>query len=424
MNTTSKAALIKAQKEIRNHLEKGIIPFWDKRAVDREYGGFLCRFDDEGNLIESETEKGLISQTRLIWGFSNFYRHTNDPAHLEAAKQGVDFFIEHFWDKKYGGWYWMVQRDGSVKDPGKVLYGIAFAIYALSEYYLVSADERGLEYACKTFDVLQKYGVDVANGGYFENLEEDWRACAGKEYAGDRKTLNTHMHIMEAFTTLYQASGLGVHKRRLEETIQLILEKMFHPVSGCCMAQFDLAFNTIPALSIYRSWDFERQGDPLDTPQETTCYGHNVEFAWLLIRAGDVLGEDHHFYKEQSRKLVDHAINNGLDYTHGGVYCCGLHEGPATNKDKEFWENMEVLPGFLDAYEVLGDEKYLKAFHLCWDFSNKYMINHELGEWIFLAKETGEPVWDHLGNNWKVNYHSGRSMTESLHRIEILLAAR
>ena len=422
MDSTIKSRLIKAQEEIRNHLENELIPFWTARAVDKQYGGFLCRFDENGNLIETETEKSIISQTRLIWGFSNFYRYSKDPTHLEAARQGLEFFIKHFRDNQNGGWYWMTERDGTLKDSGKVLYGIAFAVYALSEYYLASGDKVGLEYACKTFDALQKHGFDVTNGGYCENLEENWSPCAEGAYAGDRKTLNTHMHIMEAFTSLYQASKQKIHKRRLEETIELILTKMMHPKSGCCFAQFDLAFNVIPSLSIYRSWDYERQGEPLDTVEEDTCYGHNIEFGWLLVHAGDVLGKNHYYYKNHVRKLVDHALKYGVDYTHGGIYCSGPHEGPSTNTDKEFWENMEALPGFLNAYDVLGDEKYLEAFLLCWDFSNKYMINHEIGEWIFLTKDNGEPIWNHLGNNWKINYHSGRSVTEALTRIDKIIA--
>ncbi len=422
MDREMKEALIKARDEIRCHFENELVPFWTTRAVDKEYGGFLCNFDSGGKLIENETKKGLIAQTRLIWGFSNFYRYTKDPKHLEMAKQGVDFFIKHFWDNEYGGWYWMVERDGTLIDGGKVIYGISFAVYALSEYYIVSRDKRALEYAKRTFDVLEEHGLDKVNGGYFENLEQNWEPCAGGIYAGDRKTLNTHMHVMEALTALYEASGEEIHKKRLEECIDLILTKMLHPISGCCMAQFDLKFNQIPALSIYRSWDFERKGEPLDSPEETTCYGHNVEFAWLLVRAGDVLGKDHFFYKDVCRKLVEHALKYGYDRVHGGVFCCGPHEGPATNRDKEFWENMEVIPGFLDAYEVLGNEECLEAFLNCWNFSNKYMINHEIGEWIFLAKEDGTPAWTRLGNNWKINYHSGRSMTEALMRLDRILA--
>jgi len=423
LDENARAALTRARDEIQHHFKHEMIPFWTKRAVDRQHGGFLCRFDGQGNLIESETDKSIISQTRLIWGFSNFYRYTRDPVHREAARQGLDFFVEHFWDRQHGGWYWMARRDGALIDGGKVIYGNAFAIYALSEYFLATGDERGLEYAGRTFDLLQKYVADVAHGGYFENLEQDWRPCAGGVYAGDRKTLNTHMHLMEAFTTLYQASGLEVHRRRLEETIQLILARMIHPVYHCGLAQFDLAWNSLPAISIYRSWDYERQGNPLDAGEETTCYGHNVELAWLLVRAGDVLGKDHRHYQDVVRRLVDHAVKYGVDYVHGGVFCAGPYDGPATNRDKEFWENMEVLPGFLDAYEVVGDPAYLKAFHLCWDFSNRYMINHEVGEWIFLAREDGAPLWDHLGNNWKINYHSGRSMVEALRRMDMILSA-
>ena len=413
--------LINVKRELADHLEEGLIPFWTENSIDTLHGGYICRFDENGNIIENETEKSIISQTRLIWGFSNFYRYTKNQIHLNAAKHGVDFLIENFWDNENGGWYWMVERDGTLKDGGKVIYGIAFAVYALSEYYLVSGDERGLKYACRTFDMLQKYAVDVSNGGYLENLEEDWSPCKGGVYAGDRKTLNTHMHIMEAFTSLYEASGKEIHKRRLEESIELILSKMLHPVSGCCRAQFDIKWNMIPAISIYRSWDFERQGEPLDTADEETCYGHNVEFAWLLVRAGDVLGKEHLYYKKYSEKLVGHALKYGLDYKYGGVFCCGPHEGVSSNRDKEFWENMEVLPGFLDAYEVHEDDKYLDAFFLCWKFSKKFMINHEIGEWVFLTKENGDPAWNHLGNNWKVNYHSGRSVTEAIKRIDLIL---
>ena len=97
------------------------------------------------------------------------------------------------------------------------------------------------------------------------------------------------------------------------------------------------------------------------------------------------LHELHAREEEQLAEML--SAKYGVDYVHGGVFCAGPYDGPAANRDKEFWENMEVLPGFLDAYEVVGDPAYLKAFHLCWDFSNRYMINHQVGEWIFLARE-------------------------------------
>lgn len=422
-NADQRALLQRLRREIADHFEHGIVPFWRARAPDPRYGGFLVRFDERGRLIEREIEKSIISQTRAVWGFTNFYRHTRDSADLAAAAQGVDYLIRHHWDEEHGGWFWMTDRDGSLRDPGKVVYGIAFAIYALSEFGITSGDTRALDYACRTFDCLQKYAADNRHGGYFENLERDWSPCAGGHFAGDRKTLNTHMHLMEAFTTLYQATGLGLHRRRLQECVDLILDKMLHPVSGCCRAQFDLAWTPIPAVSIHRSWDFERQGTPVDAADETTCYGHNVEFSWLLVRAGDVLGLPHCHYARHVRQLCDHAVRHGVDHHHGGVFCAGPHEGPATNRDKEFWENMEVIPGFLDAFEVTGEARYLDAAVKCWDFSSRHLINHELGEWIFLAREDGTPLWDHLGNSWKINYHSGRSMTEALDRIDTLLLA-
>jgi mannobiose 2-epimerase len=421
MTSQQHKQLLLARSEIKDHLENGLIRFWKQRGRDPIHGGILCRYDSNGDLIESESRKSIISQTRGIWGFANFYRHSGDPELKSIATQALDFFIRYFWDNEHGGWYWMTERDGTLVSADKVVYGLAFAIYALSEYTLITDDPRGIHYAELTFDLLNKYSIDAQHGGFHENQEPDWQLSGPKALGGDRKTLNSHMHIMEAFTLLYQVTHKPIHRKRLEEIIALILGKMLHPATGCCMAQFDLALNSIPAISLNHSWDFERQGTPVDTPEEATCYGHNVEFSWLLVRAGDILGKPHDFYKDHVLRLCDHAIKYGVDHKNGGVYCSGPFEGAANNRDKEFWENMEVIPGFLDAFEVTRQEDYLDAFFKCWNFSKQHMINHRLGEWIFLAREDGTPLWSDLGNNWKINYHSGRSMTEALHRLDLLL---
>lgn len=414
--------LAHARSELHRHFHHGIVRFWRERAEDRMHGGFHVRYDAEGRLVEGESDKSLISQTRAIWGFANFFRATGDPADLRVARQGVDFLIRRFWDGEHGGWHWMTARDGTLRDAGKVVYGHAFAIYALADYARASGDARALDYACRTFDVLQRNAIDVRHGGWFENLERDWTSPPGGAQAGDRKTLNTHMHVMEALTVLYQATGSPVHRRRLEESIALITERMLDPATGCCRAQFALDLSPIPAISIVRTWDHERQGTPVDAPdQELTCYGHNVEFGWLLVRAGEALGHEPGRWREHVRRLCDHALRWGVDPEHGGVYCAGPFDAPATNTDKEFWENMEVLPGFLDAYSVVGDERYLDAFLRCWAFSRDHLINHDLGEWRFLCARDGTVKWGDLGCNWKINYHSGRSCTEALLRLDRIL---
>jgi len=423
MEQALKLRLAGYRSQLQRHLSEGIIPFWTRRGVDREYGGYLTCFDAKGELIEDDTDKYIVTQTRMIWGFSLFHQlFPEEASYLEAARQGVDFFLRCFWDEQRGGWHWKVRRDGTLLDDGKVVYGQSFAIYALATYTLATGDPRGLEYAERTFNLLQRYAVDAARGGYYENLEPDWSLSAGGFCAGDRKSLDIHMHLMECFTTLAQASGQEIHRRRLQEVIDVILTRMINPESGCGRNQFDLAFVPIPAIAIRRTWNAEREGSSIAAPLDSTSYGHNVELGWLLVRAAEVLGKPRDAYVDVVRRLVDHCLRYGLDHARGGVYRDGPHDGPALVRDKEFWQNAEVLVGFLDAYEITRDARYLEAFELSWNFVKRHMINHELGEWLTLVSETGEPLVAQIGNPWKACYHSGRAIYEAIRRLDMLLA--
>lgn len=422
--TSTTQRMQQALDELTEHFEDGLIPFWLAKGIDREQGGYLTCFDSDGRPT-GDTDKYIVTQTRMIWGFSALARLYPERTDLAAlARQGVDFFIEHFWDRTYGGWFWRTARDGAAVDTGKVVYGQSFAIYALSEYALATGDPRGLEYAHRTFDLLQIHATDTFNGGYYENLEPDWRVSEPGFAAGDRKSLDIHMHLLEAYTTLAQASGAEIHRRKLQEVIDLILVKMVHPVSGCGLNQFTLDFTPIPAISIRRTWNAERaSSEVLATPTDTTSYGHNVELAWLLNRAADVLGAPRDRYAEVTRRLVDHALRFGLDHEYGGVYRDGPHEGPALVRDKEWWQNCEALVGFLDAYERLGDPRYLEAFLATWGFDHARFINAEVGEWRQLLTRTGDVIVGDIGNPWKAMYHSGRAVLESIKRLQRLIQA-
>ena len=414
--------LTRARAQLVAHLHEGIIPFWSARGVDRECGGYLVCYDGQGALIRDQTDKHIVTQTRMIWGFSLFHSvDPDDPTHAEAARQGVDFFIDHFWDREHGGWNWLVERDGRLLDAGKVVYGQSFAIYALATYYLATGDSRGLDYAERTFDLLQRYCADTARGGYYENLEPDWRLSPGGFCAGDRKSLDIHMHLLECFTVLAKASGKEIHRRRLQEVIDVILTRMVDQESGCGGNQYDLAFNPIPAIAIRRTFNADREGGAVETPTDTTSYGHNVELAWLLVRAGEVLGRPRDTYEPVVRRLVDHTLAYGLDQERGGVYRDGPHHGPAFVTDKEFWQNAEVLVGFLDAYEITGDEHYAEAFLLTWDFIRAHLINHDLGEWMTLVDKEGRVLVPGIGTPWKACYHSGRAVVEAIQRLDMVL---
>lgn len=427
MDDSIRRRLTAARERVERHLREGIVPFWLERGVDREFGGYLTCFDEEGKPDLRDTDKYIVTQTRMIWGMSVFSGDLPGGPHARAdecrraADLGVDFLIDSFWDERFGGWRWKVDRSGKALDDGKLVYGQSFALYALAQYSLSTGDPRGLEWAARTFDLLQKHCADSARGGYYENLEADWSPSAPGFHAGDRKSLDIHMHLMEAFTALYAASRLEAHRRRLEETIELILSRMTDPVSGCGLNQFDLDFNRIAPIAIRRTWNAERAGDLAENVPDTTSYGHNLEFIWLLQHACAVMGAPVEHFLPAVRMMSGHALAYGVDWKRGGIFRDGLHQGPALIRDKEWWQQTESMVGLLAAYEWTGDPRLIEAFLLTWNFSEKYLIDDRLGEWRTLVDEEGRAIDKSLGNPWKACYHSGRAMIETLARLDRIL---
>lgn len=301
--------------EITNHLEQELIPFWGKRAVDKEYSGYFTNFDKEG-ILEEDKAKYIVTQTRMLWGFSKLYHTYKKEEYLIAAQQGYHFLTTYFWDKCYGGWYWKTEQNGKVSDDGKVVYGQAFAIYALSEYALAAGNREAQEYAEKTFELLQKYCADEVRGGYYENMERDFSLSADGYHGGDLKSLDVHMHVMEALTMLYQCSQKKKHAQALEKVRELILKYMINQESGCGYNQFDLSFRPKPAILIHRTWNDERkEGNRIKEPVDTTSYGHNVELIWLLNRAEEVLGKESNHFNCLTKRVFEHVCRYGYEYS-------------------------------------------------------------------------------------------------------------
>jgi len=199
---------------------------------------------------------------------------------------------------------------------------------------------------------------------------------------------------------------------------------MIDPASGCGLNQFDLAWKPVPAIAVKRTWNAERFGERPADPTETTSYGHNVELAWLMRQALHAADSATDGYETVMRRLVDHALRHGVDWDHGGVYRDGLRAtGEPIVLEKEFWQNAEVLVGFLDGYEAWGDERCLAGFANVWEFVKTNLINADVGEWRTLLDRHGRPLDANIGNPWKVAYHSGRAMLECAQRLQRLMQA-
>ncbi|MGQ9620210.1 MAG: AGE family epimerase/isomerase [Bacteroidales bacterium] len=409
--------------EIEYHLKNELLPFWTKRMIDSINGGYITHFDRHGN-DTGEDEKSLISQTRSLYTLSSVQRSGVVKDDFSGmARNGVNFMLEKMWDNKYGGFFWMADRKGDIKIDKKIIYGQSFAIYSLSEYTLATNDERGRDYACRVFDLLQKYCTDTMYGGYWEMFHRNWKLCGPGSQGGDRKTLDVHMHLMEAFTTLYECTGEEVHRRKLIEVINILLKRIIHQEYKTGIPQFFEDWSIAPQIKFDIIWGWDRFTGEGVKPNITdnTCYGHNAEFAWLLIHALEILGENIDKYRETLKKIFDHTVDNGIDTEYGGVYVEGPHSGGVYDREKEFWQQAEVMIGLLDACLLFRESKYWEAYKNVHRFVFDKMINREAGEWFPLMTREGEPIWTHMGHSWKINYHTVRSMVKSLRKLELLL---
>ncbi|MFH1069280.1 MAG: AGE family epimerase/isomerase [Candidatus Glassbacteria bacterium] len=417
-----KIDLVPLLDEVRQHLHHELIPYWRGHGDDPECGGFLTCFDRHGRPT-GDTNKNLLAHCRLIYSFSSLHRSGMDPdgSFLARARSGAEWVLEHFADRELGGWFWIVERDGTPVDRKKIIYGYCFVIYGFSELALASGDQRWLEVAEGAFDLLESKAADTEHGGWWEFFEEDWRRCRPGAYGGDRKSFDVHMHLMEALTNLYAASGRPRHREKALEVIELITGHMLHPGSGTGIAQFSGDFTPQRAIIFKNVWGSDREAEDLaGRPLDNTSYGHNVEFGWLLGLSAEVLGLETGRFDPTIKKLYEHCLEFGIDRERGGVYCEGPRRGPARERNKEFWQQAETLIAMLDGCRRFGEDKYAEAYRIVHRFVFDRMINHEVGEWLPLLDQDNRVIWDYMGHQWKINYHTVRSMIECERRLASL----
>ncbi len=414
------AEVIDRLTRTETYLTEKLLPFWIERSPDPAYGGFLTYFDRHGQLT-GETTKTFLMQIRMLYTMSSAHRAGYGGGQCaELARMGADFILDHYWDTQHEGWFWIADRQGHPTVTSKIGYGHCFAMYAFSEYFLATGDTRGLDAAERTYAAICQHMADTRHGGYFEIMQADWQPERPGKYGGDRKSLDVHMHMMEALTTLYEATGSPTHRRRLLETIDLIRDRMLEPETGTGYIQFTPDFRPLPAILFAVAWG--RDAVPEDgqaRPLDYTSYGHNVELAWLLLHAADILGQERQTYAEVVRKIFDHCVQYGIDTEYGGVFVEGPRTAPPTITEKQFWQQAEVLVGMLDAYLLFGDDKYWRGFRNVYDFVFARFVNLDAGgEWYERLDRAGTPIDDALGHAWKISYHTVRSMVQVVKRLK------
>lgn len=388
-------------KEAVAELTGNILPYWMNTMVDEEYGGFYGRRNGFDELVE-KADKAIILNTRILWTFSHAsnvvaeQRERSD--YLRIAHTAYDYICTHFMDKENGGLYWMVNFEGKPVYTKKQIYAQAFGIYAFTEYYLATNKKEALEHAIALFELIEKHSFDKVNGGYFEAFDKDWTLLEdlrlSDKDANESKTMNTHLHILEAYTNLLRCWKNEKLEHQLVKLISLftttIINKHHH---------LQLFFN--------EHWQVK---------SDIISFGHDVEASWLLVEAATATNDQQliKLTKELAVKIVDTVITEGLN-AHGAIIN-EIHNGVA-DTDLHWWPQAEALVGFYEAYQITGDTMYLQRMETLWHFIKAHVIDQENGEWHWLLKENNKVVkTEDKAGPWKCPYHNGRACMELMKR--------
>lgn len=402
-----------------SYLTDKLIPFWAARIVEPRHGGFQTNYDRNGART-AVTEKTLLCQARTLFTLSHAVRLGFDwPGSRDMLSQGIDFLFTHFKDPVHPGYFWIVEEDGQVKDDTKVMYGHSFLVYGFAEHALLTGDARSAEEATALTELILTRAADVRYGGFLEHFDREFRPVSVRSDGGLHKSLDVHMHLMEAFTTLTELTGDERHRRLLEQVIALIFDHMIERETGTGISMFRPDWTPIPNQMLGTVWGSDRFNEAGKSP-EITSYGHNIELAWLYLHALDVLGAGREAGRGRVLPIFEHTCREGVDADHGGLYVEGPRHGGVTEPNKEFWQQAEALVGFLDAFQMTGDQRYWAAFRNVHDFVFGKMINWDQGEWFPLLDREGTIVWDYMGHNWKICYHTLRAMCEVVVRLRRL----
>ncbi|NUO01037.1 MAG: AGE family epimerase/isomerase [Saprospiraceae bacterium] len=378
-----------------------ILDWWIAHAPDHEQGGFIGRMDGQGK-IHPEAEKGIILNTRILWTFSAAARLMPHPEYRRMADRAFDYLLRHFWDKEEGGFLWTLDHRGLPQETKKQVYAQAFAIYSLSEYYLLSGEEAALNKASETFALLERFSRDREKAGYLEAYSRDWFLLddlrLSEKDANEAKTMNTHLHLLEAYTNLLRANVADKQvQQALTDLITLFLDKFIAPETSSMHLFFDV------------DWQLK---------SHEMSFGHDIECSWLLTEAAEVLGNEILLEKSKHTavQMANAVLTHGLDLD-GGI----LNEaGPngLTDTDKHWWPQAEGVVGFLNAWQISGETRYYDAAVSVWQFIERMMKDPVLGEWYWRVNRRGAPITsEDKVSQWKCPYHNGRACMEAMRRL-------
>ena len=395
MNTLA----IQLKDEVKSELQHNILKYWRDKTTDTFTRGFYGRISGDETL-HTDAIRGAIMNARILWTFANAYRLFRNSEDLKTATIAKNEIIDRFYDNEYGGIYWSLTHDGIPCDTKKQIYAIAFAIYGLAEFYRATGDVQTLDYAIKLFLCIEEHSYDPAHGGYFEAFNRDWSPIEDMRLsakdANESKTMNTHLHILEAYTCLYRVWKNPNLKSRLSELIEIFISKIIDQTGH---------------LKLFFTEEWE-------CPYDIHSYGHDIEASWLLHEAAIVLEDNDILLRVESIvPKIAAAADEGLR-SDGSMIYERNNASRHVDSDRHWWVQAESVIGYFNLWEHFGDKKALEKSLACWKYIKENLIDKDNGEWFWSIYSDGSiNRKDDKAGFWKCPYHNGRMCIEIIERL-------
>lgn len=383
----------------KEELENNILPFWSQKMVDVEHGGFYGRIDGNNQLYET-ANKGVVLNARILWTFSAAYRILEEQKYLDIAQRAYDYLVDYFLDKKYGGVFWEVDYKGNVVNSKKQTYAQGFALYGFSEFYRATKSHEALEHAKLLFHLLEQY-KDKKHGGYLEAYTQDWKPIKDMRLsdkdANEKKSMNTHLHVLEPYTNLLRVWRNEKLEKAQRELLKIFVDKIINKE------------NYHQHLFFSEDWTVR---------SSAISYGHDIEAAWLLYEAADVLGD------QSIKQTITDTTLCIADVAAKGLQADGsmIYESEDDNKDydRHWWVQAEAVVGFMYAFSNSKKNEYQNYANKAWMYICEKLIDKQNGEWYWSIEADGS-----INRNedkagfWKCPYHNSRMCLEMIENFNL-----
>lgn len=381
------------KKELLN-----ILDYWEKYGPDLEKGGFYGQVTYENKPVK-DAARSVVLTGRILWTFSLAHRLFKEPKYLTLADRAYQQLVKYFFDPEHGGVYWTVNADGTPQEMKKQIYGNAFAMYGLSEYYRVTHYAPALEKAKELFNVIEKHAFDPVNGGYREAFSRDWSET--DDYILSKKpwvkSMNTHLHLVEAYTNLYSVWPDNKLKRQTSDMLEAILTHIVNAETNSMQLFFD------------EKWKAK---------DNIISYGHDIEASWLLFETAEVL-HDEKLIEKVKKKSIEMAVAASKGLSPDGAL--NYEYDPETKHlqtDRSWWVAAEQMVGFYNAFQLTKEEQFKIKAQRSWDYIVTRFVDKDKGEWFGTVKADGTQIKGDKINAWKCPYHNARACAEMWRRIQ------